>query len=267
MTALVVHVQGIGFWSDRMPDWAHASAVFRGTMLPLDTPTPRPAPPSLSPAERRRAPDTVVMALHVAAQATQAAGVHAGTLASVFASAHGDLGTTDYLCETLAHDPTGVSPTRFIHSVHNAASGAWGIANGCTQPSVAVAAHANSFAMGLFEASMQCVASQAPVLLVAYDVQTVGPIAQLAVSDGCMALALVLAPHASAATTHRCILDSAPWHGQARALPVTGLTNNARADALPCLDALACAEACAPLVLALPLHPNAAWTLTVTRAR
>ena len=58
------------------------------------------------------------------------AGHDAAALASVFTSAHGDLPIIDALCTTLAGDPLLLSPTRFHHSVHNAASGYWAIGSG-----------------------------------------------------------------------------------------------------------------------------------------
>ena len=97
----------------------------------------RPAPALLAANERRRAPDTVLVALEVASQALLHAGFSAADssedsaedsasphdLASVFVSSHGDLPITDALCTTLASNPRLLSPTRFHHSVHNAASG------------------------------------------------------------------------------------------------------------------------------------------------
>ena len=79
-------------------------------------------------------------ALDVAAAAVAASGHDARQLPSVFASAHADLAVVDALCDTLADDPLLLSPTRFHHSVHNAASGYWAIASGCTAPSSAVGA-------------------------------------------------------------------------------------------------------------------------------
>ncbi len=263
MTKLVLHVQGVGFWSDAVPSWVHSCGVLTGAAVALDTPAPRPAPELLAPAERRRAPDTVAIGLHVATQAVQASGLDARDMASVFASAHGDLGTTNYLCETLARDPAALSPTKFIHSVHNAVSGHWGIATACTQPSVAMASHQHTFAMGLLEAASQCIALQAPVLLVAYDVQTMGPITQLTTSEGRMAVAMVLAPTASINSSHRITLDATACDKPPRPTPLTGLANNALADALPCLDALACASKGQSLVLGFSLGKDTCWTLTV----
>ena len=70
------------------------------------------------------------MALEVSLAACRAAGCDPATLPSVFASTHGDLAITDYMCETLATDPTAVSPTKFHNSVHNAAAGYWTIGYG-----------------------------------------------------------------------------------------------------------------------------------------
>ena len=63
--------------------------------------------------------------------AVRASGRDPATLPSVFTSAHGDLAVNDYMCATLATQPTAISPTRFHNSVHNAAAGYWTIATGC----------------------------------------------------------------------------------------------------------------------------------------
>ena len=76
----------------------------------------------------------VAVALEVALAACRAADRDPATLPSVFASTHGDLAITDYMCETLATDPTAVSPTKFHNSVHNAAAGYWTIGAGCVRP-------------------------------------------------------------------------------------------------------------------------------------
>ena len=65
--------------------------------------TARPA--LLAPTERRRAPDTVAVALEVAARAVRAAQRAPAELPSVFASTHGDLAISDYMCATLAQTP------------------------------------------------------------------------------------------------------------------------------------------------------------------
>ncbi|MEJ0008028.1 MAG: beta-ketoacyl synthase chain length factor [Steroidobacteraceae bacterium] len=89
----------------------------------------RPQPSLLPPNERRRAPDTVAVALEVAQAACLNAGRDPAQLPTVFASTYGDLAITDYMCSTLARAPLTLSPTRFHNSVHNAASGYWSIAH------------------------------------------------------------------------------------------------------------------------------------------
>jgi hypothetical protein len=149
----------------------------------------------LAPNERRRAPETVAVALEVAQAACAAAGREAAALPSVFASTHGDLAITDYMCATLASDPRSVSPTRFHNSVHNAAAGYWTIGAGAMQPATAVSAFDATFAQGLLEALVQLDSGSDAVLLVAYDSQSTGPLATVSPSEGLLGAALVLARH------------------------------------------------------------------------
>src|SRR5262245_38031864 len=119
MTPLHATIEGIGFWAKGLPSWSAARTYANDGALPADAPA-RPSPQLLAPNERRRAPETVAVALEVALAACEAAGRDAASLPSVFASTHGDLAITDYMCATLASDPRSVSPTRFHNSVHNA---------------------------------------------------------------------------------------------------------------------------------------------------
>ncbi len=100
-------VEGVAFWAPTLPGWAAARAAFRDESAPLATPVKRPAPEILAPAERRRAPDTVALALEVAAAAVRESGLDAAALPSIFTSAHGDLAINDYMCSTLASEPDG----------------------------------------------------------------------------------------------------------------------------------------------------------------
>jgi hypothetical protein len=152
----VVSVQGQAIWSPAWHDWAHAAPALRGDPVAAAGAPRRPAPTVLAANERRRAPDAVRMALQVAQDACAAAGVDPAALASVFTSAHGDLAIVDALCRTLAHNPLLLSPMRFHHSVHNAASGYWAIGCRSHEASTAVAGGAHSWAAGLLEALTQC---------------------------------------------------------------------------------------------------------------
>ncbi|MET3439913.1 hypothetical protein ABIC94_000658 [Variovorax paradoxus] len=189
-----LYIEGPAFWTPTLPGWDAARAAFRGEGTLTDPPAKRPSPQVLAPAERRRAPDTVALALEVAAASMAGAGRNAADVPCVFVSAHGDLSINDYMCSTLATDPTVLSPTRFHNSVHNAAVGYWTIGTGCMAASNSVSAYENSFAAGLLEAAVQCAADQSPVLLVGYDTPTVGALTSVTDSQGLLAVALVIAP-------------------------------------------------------------------------
>jgi hypothetical protein len=193
-TPPTLYIEGPAFWTPTLPGWDAARAAFRGEGALSDPPAKRPAPQVLAPAERRRAPDTVALALEVAAAAMSASGRNAADVPCVFTSAHGDLSINDYMCGTLATDPKVLSPTKFHNSVHNAAVGYWTIGTGCMAASNAISAYEHSFAAGLLEAAVQCAADQEAVLLVGYDTPTVGALTSVTDSRGLLAVALVLAP-------------------------------------------------------------------------
>ena len=125
----------------------------------------------------------------------------------MFASAHGELAIVDYLCATLASDPLSLSPTRFHHSVHNAAAGYWGIATPSVGPSTSIAAGDDSFVLGLVEAATQVVADDRPVLLVVFDTPTVGPLADAVSNTTLFGAALLLTPPGFGTAALRLSID------------------------------------------------------------
>lgn len=245
-------IEGIGFWSGGLPSWAAACAWVREGVLPEGAPV-RPSPQLLPPNERRRAPETVAVALDVAMAACEAAGREPAALPSVFASTHGDLAITDYMCQTLATDPRSISPTRFHNSVHNAAAGYWTIGAGAMQPATAISAYDASFAQGLIEALAQLHAGSDCVLLVGYDSQSTGPLGSVSHSQGLLGAALVLSRHAREGAL---VLQAEFARGTAPA--GTGPLarrdpGNAMAPMLPLFDALAAALAGAAPTGAAPI--------------
>jgi len=258
-------IDGIAFWAPTLPGWEAARAAFRGESAPLATPAKRPAPEILAPAERRRAPDTVALALEVAAGAVRESGLDAATLPSIFTSAHGDLAVNDYMCSTLASEPTLISPTKFHNSVHNAAAGYWTMATGCHEASTALTAFDASFGAGLLEAASQCQADARPVLLVAVDVEAPGALASVTESTGLLACALVLTPGPSERTM--AAFDWSLVGATTRAAPIRSpaarsLAGNAMAGALPLLEAIAMAgPGTQDGPLALPLTRSLALVL------
>jgi len=233
-------IEGVGFWASGLPGFDALRGFLRDGSRP-EAPPLRPAPALLPPNERRRAPDTVLLALEAAQAACAMAGRDPAAVPSVFASCHGDLAITDHLCATLASVPEQVSPIRFHNSVHNAAAGYWTIGTGCHAAATALSAHAGSFAQGLVEAAAQVLVEGTEVLLVGYDAAAPGPLAEVSPSEGLLALALLLAPCDAAAGGHRRLRMALEAGG---APPPEGplaqrLGRNAMAPALPLAAALA----------------------------
>lgn len=262
-----VFVQGIGFWATRLPGWNVARDVLRGVAQPPASATTRPAPSLLPPAERRRAPDTVAVALEVAARACESARCDPKTLPCVFASANGDLPVSDAICDTLAKTPVLTSPTKFHNSVHNAAAGYWTIATGCMKPYTALCARHFTFAQALLESAAQALSEQTPVLLVAYDIASRGPVATMQPSTGVFAGALVLSPHGRDTHVARLVLDvrehAKPTASVARPENAALVEGNAMANALPLFEALADE---ADREIAQPLAPGLCLGVRIDRA-
>lgn len=194
---LEVGITGIGAWLVGAPDWAALRGVLAGAHgLASDAPA-RPGADLLPAAERRRAPDSVRLAAEVARQACAAAAIDPATLPCVFASSHGDVAITDYVCETLARAPGDLSPTKFHNSVLNAPAGYWTIATGCTAASSALTARHASFAAGLLESATLACADDIPVLCACCDVASTGPLAQMTRTTLPFGMALVLDPKAA----------------------------------------------------------------------
>ncbi len=191
MTLLTAHIESIGFWTNGLPSWDAARDFVATGTLPEGAPA-KPSPQLLPPNERRRAPESVAVALEVALSACQAAGRDPASLPSVFTSTHGDLSITDYVCTTLAAEPTAMSPTKFHNSVHNAAAGYWTIGAGCVEAATAISAYDGSFAEGLLEALAQLAAGAEAVLLVGYDTGATGPLRSVHDCTGLLGGALLL---------------------------------------------------------------------------
>ena len=260
MTLLSVDIAGIGFWTRGLPSWAAACDYLRDGRTDADAPA-KPASRLLAANERRRAPETVAVALEVALAACEAAGVDPAQLPSVFVSMHGDLAITDYMCATLVDDPRAISPTKFHNSVHNAAAGYWTIGSGCNKPATALSSGDGTFALGLLEAVSQLQSGEPAVLLAAYDSQSTGPLAPISSSEGLLGGALVLATHADSAVARlqvEFLNATAPLAPGTLAAYVGG---NAMAPMLPLFEALASGADEAWL----HAGPSQALRITITR--
>jgi len=236
---------GVGAWSPGFGDWPALRAILRGEAAPAATGPGKPAPAVLPAAERRRAPDTVLLAAQAAAEACAMARCEAADLPCVFASSQGDIAITDAMCATLATAALELSPTKFHNSVHNAPAGYWTIATQCRRASTALSAREYSVGAGLLETAIQALDRHAPVLLVCYD-STAGNTAlqQVAPHANGFAAAFVLAPGGGSAG-RALRLRRAPGGMPASPRPpaAAGLDSNPSAAALVLLNALAAQSA------------------------
>jgi hypothetical protein len=216
----------------------------------------RPQPSILPPNERRRAPDTVAIALEVAQRACMSAGREPSQLPMVFASTYGDLAITDYMCLTLARAPGTLSPTRFHNSVHNAAAGYWSMAAHCHEPYSAIGGGRYTFANGLFAAALQACADETDVLCVAYDIDARGSQTQIAYSEGILGVALVLVREGLGTRLALTLLPEPPVDA--------GFPSgcNAIADSLPLIRAL---ESGSAAELRMPVGPSSTLQVRVSR--
>lgn len=256
--ALSVWVKGIGLWAPGAADWHAFRDVVNGAASPATS--ERPVADVLPPNERRRAPESVLLAVAAAGQAVRMSGLDAAALPCVFASAHGDQVITDYMCETLASAPTELSPTKFHNSVHNAPAGYWTIATHCHASSSAVSGGEEAFGAGLLEAATLAVADDRDVLLASYDIAGTGPLGSMTSTTGPFAVALVLSPRAEGAAV-RLDISPEPGNSGSGALGDTWLddiaASNPSARAIPLMRALALTRSTAlrlPAARGLDLH-------------
>jgi hypothetical protein len=239
MTALRVQVEGVGVWTPQATNADALRRVLAGEALP--DPMPRPAAATLSPNERRRAPESVLVAMEVASQALTLSARSAESVACVFASAYGDQATTDYMCQVLAQAPSQLSPTRFHNSVHNASAGYWTIATGCRAPSSAVCAGRASFGAGLLEAATQAIADDRAVLFVCSDTVGVGPLGELIGCELAFGSAWLLSPATdrNMPQLNLTLVADTPRHSPLPAACETWMHGNPSAACLPLLAMLA----------------------------
>lgn len=196
--ALTAWIDGIGLLGPGLPDWPAARAVLAGETAYAPGATPVPTPPSLPPAERRRAGVSVKIALAVAQEAITAAQRDARTLSTVFASSGADGDNCHAICDVLASEDRHISPTRFHNSVHNAPSGYWGIASKAMAPSSVICAYDGCFGAGLLEALTQIAVDSCDAVLIAYDAPYPEPLNAKRPLPAPMGIALTLAPQKSA---------------------------------------------------------------------
>ena len=187
-----VVLAGIGLRGPGLPNWPAGRAVLAGATPYRPDALQQPTGASLPTTERRRATWVTRLALEVANEALGATDPE--TITAVFASSGGEVEVIHGIFEQLAGTDRRLSPTAFHNSVHNTAAGYWSIASGSHRPTDSLCAFDDSFGAGLAEALLRCASGERNVLLVAYDVPPLWPIAEFRPVSAPFAVALLLSP-------------------------------------------------------------------------
>lgn len=189
-----IQIVGVGLWGRGLTGYSALSALLHEPRNLIEGDFENPKPEAIAAKERRRAGLMINLAVEVAHQACEHAGIDKRLPPSVFVSAMGDTAITDYMCRKLAAPEKLLSPTKFHNSVHNAPSGYWTISAENRAPSSFVGGFTESFGTGLLEAASQCLGHQQPVLMVAYDIANAAPFADIEAVSENLGIALLIAP-------------------------------------------------------------------------
>jgi hypothetical protein len=253
---IVVSLDAIEVRGPGLPNWHSSRRILAGLDDYRTEPVVLEAPGQLSPAERRRAIPSVKLALGVGAGAVERSGIDPAGLQAVFASSGADGDTISSILSALATNARDVSPTQFHNSVHNAASGYWGVAMQSRAAVSSISGYDASFAVGLLEAAVQVVSTGEPVLLVAYDVPYPKPldgVRHIACSFG---VALVLGPARSARALGELRIETTDKAAE---------LSRCADDALEALRRGNPAARCLPLLAALAVPAAGTFRLSLSR--
>jgi Beta-ketoacyl synthase, N-terminal domain len=187
-----VFVRSVSVWGPGLQGWAASQPILRGAQDYVASEANPPLPTLLSATERRRTGLVARLALSVAQQASEMAGIAPGAIPSVFATANGDGAVVHSILEALAAGEP-VSPTQFHNSVHNTAAGYWSIATGSQQPTNCVACHDSTAAAALLKAVAEVRTTCRPLLLCVYDLPLPAPLNGSRPTMGSFGVGFVLA--------------------------------------------------------------------------
>ncbi|WP_374591569.1 beta-ketoacyl synthase chain length factor [Aquabacterium sp.] len=194
MSAVRVHIEGVGLYGPGLQGWDDAAPRLRGEQPFELAALALPAPEALPPAERRRVGLALKLALATGFDAVRHAQRDPASLPTVFSSTGSDCDNCHQILTTLASDDRAVSPTRFHNSVHNMPAGYWSIATGCMAASTSLCAFDATFAAGLIEAATQARCARRATLLVAFDTSYPEPLYALRPIAHALGVGLVITP-------------------------------------------------------------------------
>jgi hypothetical protein len=241
-------IRGVSVWGPGLEGWASSQPVLAGARAYVVGDAGPPLPTLLSATERRRTGAAARLALIVAQQASEMAGIAPGAIPSVFATSNGDGAVVHTILQALAEDRP-VSPTQFHNSVHNTAAGYWSIATGSQQATSCLAGHDGTAAVALLKAMAEIAVEGRTLLLCIYDVPLPAPLDAQHPTSASFGAGLVLAPADSPGALARITVRHAsrpPMQGSTapRLPPLRGLARgNPAARMLRLLEALARREA------------------------
>lgn len=202
-------IRGVSVCGPGLDGWPASRPILAGEQDYVPRPVQPAMPSILAPNERRRAGAAVRLALVVAQQASDMAGMAPGGIPSLFSTSNGDGAVMHALLETLAANAP-VSPTQFHNSVHNAAAGYWSIGTGSRQPASCLAGQDATAAAALLNAMAAVHVEQQPTLLCVYEVPMPQPLAACRPTIGSFGVGLVLAPQSARGTLARLAASYQP---------------------------------------------------------
>ncbi len=236
-------IGGVGAVGPGFGNWPAAAELLRHGLPPVaGDATEIPVPAILNPRERRRASDTVKLALAAGAEACAAADAAPATLPAVFVSSHGEGKTTHRLMEALCDPDPLVSPTLFHNSVHNTPAGYWSISVKGHAPVASISAGNRSVSAGLLKAASLIERGAERVLLVAYDAPFPAPLDRECPIAAALAVGLLLRPGNAQPAVGRIDWCLEPETGpdSVAGTPLEGLAGQSPiGEVLPLLGALA----------------------------
>jgi hypothetical protein len=169
---------GVAVWGPGLEGWAASRLILAGEQDYVSRDLAPPVPAILPANERRRAGPAVRLALAVAQQATEMAGLAPGNVRSIFASSNSDGAVVHAILGSLAGPDRQISPTQFHNSVHNAAAGYWTIATGSGEAASSLGCHDATFGTGLLMAVAEVATDAKPVLLCTFDLPLPPPLCE-----------------------------------------------------------------------------------------
>ena len=225
-----VFVRSVSVWGPGLQGWTASQPILRGAQDYVASEANPPLPTLLSATERRRTGLVARLALSVAQQASEMAGIAPGAIPSVFATANGDGTVVHSILGALAAGEP-VSPTQFHNSVHNTAAGYWSIATGSQQPTNCVACHDSTAAAALLKAVAEVRTTCRPLLLCVYDLPLPAPLNGSRPTMGSFGAGCVLAPDSDSSDLARLIrYDGSPPAPDSEAPRLRALLDLARCN-------------------------------------